>query len=174
MAVPQNCTLDTCPIEHAYLHYQPSIPGNAFMLAAFAVLIPPVVYFGVKYRTRLFSSLLTIGLIGEVVGYVGRLLLHRNPFLRRNFAIYLVPITLAPAFMSASIYLTLAHIVVVYGENTSYLRPRTYSLLFSASDIVALVLQAAGGGIAAAARTKIKVSSITLSTPSDIANKQSC
>jgi hypothetical protein len=51
--------------------------------------------------------------------------------------------------VSAAIYLCLARIVIVYGDHLSRLRPRTYTLVFCTCDIISLLLQAAGGGIAA-------------------------
>jgi hypothetical protein len=65
-----------------------------------------------------------------------------------------VCLTLGPAFISAAIYLCLARIVVVYGEEYSRLKPRTYSLLCASFDLVALLLQSAGGAIAVSADTK--------------------
>jgi hypothetical protein len=43
----------------------------------------------------------------------------------------------------------LARIVVVYGEEYSRFRPRTYTIMFIACDFCSLVLQAVGGAIAA-------------------------
>jgi 4-amino-4-deoxy-L-arabinose transferase-like glycosyltransferase len=62
-------------------------------------------------------------------------------------------ITIAPAFLTASIYLCLARIIIAHGEQYSRLRPRTYSLLFVGFDLLSLVLQAAGGALAALADT---------------------
>lgn len=62
----------------------------------------------------------------------------------------IVTLTIAPAFISAAIYLCLARIVVVYGEGFSRLKPRTYSILFITCDFIALLLQAIGGGMASA------------------------
>jgi hypothetical protein len=42
----------------------------------------------------------------------------------------------------------LARIVVVYGEQYSRFKPRTYTLTFIICDFISLVLQAAGGAIA--------------------------
>ncbi len=56
--------------------------------------------------------------------------------------------TIAPAFISAAVYLCLGRIVVVYGESFSRLRPRTYSLLFIGFDFFSLVLQGGGGSLA--------------------------
>jgi hypothetical protein len=66
----------------------------------------------------------------------------------------LVTLTIAPAFLTASIYLCLARIVVVVGADLSRIKPRTYSLLFMACDFLSLLLQAAGGAIASGANTK--------------------
>ncbi|KKK23908.1 hypothetical protein AOCH_004197 [Aspergillus ochraceoroseus] len=90
-----------------------------------------------------------LGLAGELVGYAGRLSLHDDPFSSNAFLQYLVSLTIAPAFLSAAIYLCLSRIVVAYGERISYFRPRTYTMVFIAFDFIALLLQAIGGGIAA-------------------------
>ena len=67
---------------------------------------------------------------------------------------YLICLTIGPAFFSASIYLCLSRLVVVYGENLSRFRPRTYTITFVCCDITSLVLQAIGGGIASTADIK--------------------
>lgn len=64
---------------------------------------------------------------------------------------YLVCLTIAPAFLSAAIYLCFSRIVIVYGAGISRFRPKTYTYVFVAGDFIALLLQAAGGGIAASA-----------------------
>jgi hypothetical protein len=63
-------------------------------------------------------------------------------------------LTIGPAFLSGSIYLCLSRIIVAYGVNISRLSPRTYSIIFMTSDFISLVLQGAGGGIAATGNTK--------------------
>lgn len=66
---------------------------------------------------------------------------------------YLIPLTLGPAFLAASIYLCLARIVTVYGADLSRLRPRTYTIVFIACDFLSLVLQSVGGALAATSET---------------------
>lgn len=163
MAGRLDCTLETCPLDHGYIHYRASLPGNSFMIGAFSILVPPAIYLGVKYKTGLYTGVFVTGLVGEVVGYAGRILLNKNPFEKDNFLVYLICLTLAPVFMSAAVYLTLSRIVVLYGEHISRIRPRSYTLLFSGFDIAALAIQAAGGGIAAIA---VKESKAGFSTPS--------
>jgi hypothetical protein len=65
-----------------------------------------------------------------------------------GFHSYLICLTIAPVFISASIYLCIARIISLYGEDLSFFKPRTIALVFMTSDFCSLVLQAAGGGIA--------------------------
>lgn len=69
---------------------------------------------------------------------------------------YLVGLTIAPAFLSGSIYICLSRIIVIYGRNVSRLRPATYTITFICCDIFSLVLQAAGGAIAASTKVGSK------------------
>jgi hypothetical protein len=64
---------------------------------------------------------------------------------------YLICLTIGPAFLSASIYLCLSRIVHIYSTLASRLRPKHYTYLFVSCDLVSLILQGAGGGIAATA-----------------------
>ncbi len=50
--------------------------------------------------------------------------------------------------MAAGIYLTLSRIVVTFGAQNSRIKPLSYPRIFIPCDIVSLVLQAAGGGLA--------------------------
>lgn len=127
------------------------------MLAAFGALTVPALYLGIKHKVKLFTACFTIGLLGEVVGYIGRIMLHDNPFSKTYFLMYLICTTIAPTFTAAAVYLTLARIVVVYGEEISRIRPRTYTYLFSGLDLIALVVQAVGGGMAAVVVLQWKV-----------------
>ena len=60
----------------------------------------------------------------------------------------MICLTIGPTFISAAIYVCLARVVVVYGEQYSRFKPRTYTLTFIICDFISLVLQAAGGAIA--------------------------
>lgn len=62
---------------------------------------------------------------------------------------YLVGLTIAPAFLSASIYLCLSRIIVAHGRSVSRFRPAIYTIAFICFDLFSLILQAAGGAIAA-------------------------
>ncbi|KAI9837863.1 MAG: hypothetical protein M1838_004729 [Thelocarpon superellum] len=142
------CTLATCSLKDAFVEYQPSLAGNGFFLAIFIIAFFAQIGLGIRYRTWGYMAGMFGGLLLEIIGYIGRLKLHFDPFLKQNFLIYLVCLTLAPAFISAAIYLSLARIVVIYGEHISRVRPRVYTFLFIGCDLFSLVLQSIGGGIA--------------------------
>ncbi|OKL60427.1 hypothetical protein UA08_03991 [Talaromyces atroroseus] len=144
---PELCTLDTCPLSLAYVRYIPSLWGNAFFLSLFALILAIQFGLGLYYKTWTYMIAMCCGLTGEVLGYAGRMQMHYNPFPEEPFLLYLVSLTIAPAFLAAAVYLCLSRIVIVYGKKISYFRPKTYTYLFIAGDVIALLLQAAGGGI---------------------------
>ncbi|KAI9731475.1 MAG: hypothetical protein M1835_003523, partial [Candelina submexicana] len=146
------CTLQTCTLGQAHFGYVPSLAGNALYLSIFALLIFTQLGLGVLYRTWGFAVGMFFGLVLEVIGYIARIQMHFNPFTKDPFLMYLVCLTIGPAFISASIYLCLARIIVVYGESLSFLKPRTYTITFMSCDLFSLVLQAIGGGMASNAK----------------------
>ncbi|KAJ5099659.1 RTA1-domain-containing protein [Penicillium argentinense] len=149
----EGCTLTTCPMDWAYIKYLPNVPANAFFLALFGVLLAVQLLFGIRFKTWTYTVAMVPGLILEVLGYVGRVMMHNNPFNFTAFLLYLIPLTIAPAFFTAGIYLCLGRIVIIYGEQISRIRPRTYTIIFVSCDILALILQAAGGAITSIAQS---------------------
>lgn len=75
---------------------------------------------------------------------------------------YLIGLTIAPAFLSASIYLCLSRIIVIYGRSVSRLRPAIYTITFISFDIFSLVLQAVGGAIAASSSNSSQQAGINI------------
>jgi hypothetical protein len=153
----ESCTLDTCSLEYSYSAYQPTFLGNLIYAIVFAICLIVQLVYGFRNRTWGFTACFFCGLVLEIIGYTGRMLMHYNPFKQENFMLYLVPLTIAPAFLSAGIYLCLARVVVLYrseGSEVSRLKPRTYTLIFVACDFISLLLQAIGGATASMADTK--------------------
>lgn len=90
-----------------------------------------------------------LGCAGECVGYIGRLMMYNNPFDDMGFQLQICLLIISPAFVSAGIYVTLKHFTITFGESWSRLRPAWYTYIFITGDIISLVLQGAGGGLAA-------------------------
>ncbi|KAI9375886.1 RTA1 like protein-domain-containing protein [Aspergillus egyptiacus] len=148
---PELCTLETCPLSMGIVKYRPLLWCQIVFMAIFGAALCPQIGIGIRYKTWTFMVAMVLGLAGEVVGYGGRIMLHNNPFQLDGFLMYLVSLTIAPAFFTAAIYLTLSRIVVAYGEQISYFHPRTYTITFITFDVIALILQAAGGAMASTA-----------------------
>ncbi|CZR53242.1 related to YER185w, Rta1p [Phialocephala subalpina] len=153
LANPELCTLETCDLSMASFLYLPTVPGNAIYAAIFGIYVIAQLYLGIRHRVWGYMSAMVLGMIAEIIGYVGRVMLHNSPFNNNDFLTYLICLTIAPALLSASIYLCLSRIVIVYGENLSRFKPRTYTLFFCTCDLICLVLQGMGGGIASTAST---------------------
>ncbi|KAL8719546.1 MAG: hypothetical protein Q9181_008053 [Wetmoreana brouardii] len=148
------CTLQTCPISIAQVHYVPSLAGNVLYLAIFSICLILQLIFGFRWRTWTFTGAMFGGLVLEVLGYVSRVQMHDNPFKSDPFLMYLVVLTIAPCFMTAAIYLSLSRIILIYGEDLARFKPRTYTIVFISCDIFSLVLQAIGGALADTADTQ--------------------
>ncbi|OJJ67813.1 hypothetical protein ASPBRDRAFT_199515 [Aspergillus brasiliensis CBS 101740] len=145
------CKIDTCPLEWALVRYMPSLPGNALYLSLFLIMLLVQIYQGVRCRTWSYLACMTGGLLLEVVGYGGRLMLHSNPFNFSAFLQYLICLTIGPAFITAAIYLCFGRVIIVYGEGFSRIKSRTYAIFFVSCDLLCLILQAAGGAVTATA-----------------------
>lgn len=146
------CSVDTCDVSvWGFVKYQPTKAGNlVFLLLIYAIAVAQI-WLGIKFRTASVCFCMLAGLGMESTGYIGRLLLHDNPFLRSWFLMYLICLTIGPVFFAAAIYLCLGRIVVIYGQEISWLKPRTYTFFFVGCDILSLVVQAIGGIIASIA-----------------------
>ncbi|KAF6235299.1 hypothetical protein HO173_006494 [Letharia columbiana] len=138
-------------VQDSIYGYFPSLPANAFFLALFIILLITQLYLGIKYKTWTFTFALSCGCLVEAVGYVGRLILHHNPFANSGFIMQRCCLIMGPAWLAVGIYLTLKHIVKAFGPQYTYLKPKYYTWLFIAGDCFALSLQAVGGGLSAGA-----------------------
>lgn len=149
------CNITLCDLTLAHFDYIPNLGGNALYASIFGLYILANLFLGIRHKTWGYMAAMFFGLSGEVIGYISRIMLNQNPFdsTGNDFLIYLVCLTIAPAFLSAAVYLCLGRIVIVYGEHLSRFRPRTYTIIFCGCDLFSLVLQAAGGGIASGATT---------------------
>lgn len=140
-----------CPVQATTYGYYPNFGGNVFFAVFFGVLGISQLGLGIYFRTWTFMIALGIGALMEMAGYIGRVLMNDNPWSAPAFKLQIVCLVLAPTFVAAGIYLTLKHIVLALGPEHSKLKPRLFTWIFIGCDVGSLLLQAAGGGVAAAA-----------------------
>lgn len=144
-----DCSQNDCPVPAGFFSYQPSRQGNAVMLAAFALLVPVTLGFGYRLRTPVFALTLTTGLVLEVLGFTGRVMLYQNVADRAHFALFLCGTVLGPTFIAASVFLILPHAISVYGSRASSIAPRHVGAVFLALVVVVAVVEILGSVFAA-------------------------
>ncbi|RYP20482.1 hypothetical protein DL767_009436 [Monosporascus sp. MG133] len=119
----ERCTEVTpkCPAEATAYGYHPVLGVNSALCAVFGVLCILQLTFCLLTRVRAYSMVIACGCL------LGWLIMHNNPWNPAGMRLQIVCLIIAPTFIAAGIYLTLN------------------------CDIGSIVLQAIGGGVAAAA-----------------------
>jgi hypothetical protein len=130
-----------CPPEGNWYGYAPSLPANAVLLAIFGLCFLIHSFQAIYYRTIGFGIALFLGTVSLIIGYIGRIMMHYNAYSYIGFMIQVCCLAIAPAFISAGIYLTLSRIVRVFGEDISRIRAKYYFYIFIVCDIISLSLQ---------------------------------
>lgn len=77
-----NCTLAVCPLDASVLGYLPAPAASGIFIALFALSMIIHAVQGIIWRQTLtsFAIPIIIGCIDEIIGYIGRVMLHSNPF----------------------------------------------------------------------------------------------
>jgi hypothetical protein len=159
-AVMGDCTTATCPVDDGFLSSPPSLVGSSIFLSAFAVLIPINWWTGSRYNTPVYSSTIIAGLLLEVVGYVGRILLKSDAASVSSFVLYMLGTIMGPTFITSAIYQILPHVVVLYGkEFTLVSQPAYFGVFFMVFDLCTLTFQAAGVAFSITGATQDEVCS---------------
>jgi hypothetical protein len=160
--VPRGCEAISplCPVEGTIYGYTPNLPANAFFAGFFGLAMIVHIIFGIRYKTWTYMIAIGLGCLAECGGYVGRILMHNNPWNDMAFNIQIVLLIFAPSFLAAGIYLTLKHVVLQFGQEWSRIRPNWYTYIFISCDISSLAMQSAGGAMAAMADPGEKIGDI--------------
>jgi len=139
-----------CPLDATTYGYVPNLAAAVAFLTIFAVCCVLQIILGIRYKTYPYMIAAVIGMFGEAVGYGGRVLMHGNAWSTPGFEMQICCLVLSPSFLAACIYLTLKYVTRYCGEQYSRLKPRLYTWYFIGGDFGSIVLQAIGGGTAAA------------------------
>ncbi|KAL3954675.1 hypothetical protein ACCO45_010238 [Purpureocillium lilacinum] len=142
-----------CDHVGSFYSYRIDIAANAAFLGLFAASLLGYAAVIVARRGRglAFGLAMILGLVCEVLGYAGRVMSWRNRWDENGFLMQICCLTIGPAFMAAGLYLCLRRIVTAFGPENSRIPPEYYTRIFIPCDVVSLVLQATGGGMAAVA-----------------------
>jgi len=140
-----------CPVKASTYGYYPTLGWNAFFAAVFGLCFFFSFWLGLRSRTWTYMLAMCCACVTSCIGYIGRILMHDNPFDTLGFQMQICALTMSPAFNAAAMYLILKHLVLLFGRECSRIRPKFYTYSFIFVDFLALSLQAAGGGIAGSA-----------------------
>ncbi|OKL58476.1 hypothetical protein UA08_06353 [Talaromyces atroroseus] len=136
--------------------YDPSEAAAICFAIAFAVATLFHLYRMIRTRTWYFTSFVIGGLF-EVVGYAAR---AYNATQTPNWGVgpYVMQsllLLLAPALLSASIYMILGRIIrLVNGGSRSLIRPSWLTKIFVTGDVLSFFIQSGGGGMLAQAKSQ--------------------
>ncbi|KAF8922622.1 RTA1 domain protein [Mucidula mucida] len=131
---------------HLY-NYTPSIPAAAIFAVIF---FASGAIHGVQlYRTKgWYFLVMLIGTFMESIGYVGRIISHNDPQALGPFIMQELMILLAPALLTASIYVVLGRIIVsLHAERLSLIRVSRLTKFFVCGDVFSFLIQSGGGGL---------------------------
>lgn len=127
---------------------------NATYAAIFGVLWGLHTILMVWSKHFYFGGVFFCGCGLTFAGYLGRSIsvgreLEANPFL-----VQIICLTMSPAFIMAGIYYILGRMLTIHGDSFCILKPKWFSYIFVSCDVISLVVQAVGGGMAATAVTE--------------------
>ncbi|KAI0198884.1 RTA1-domain-containing protein [Astrocystis sublimbata] len=142
------CTVTTCDPAESWYGYQPNLGVNIFFAAAYGIAALYCFVLAVWKRQWLtYTIAILVGSLLELVGYAARISGHNDPWFSTGWILQYSIITFAPVFMSASLYVCIGQIANFLGRGALNISPRLYSRVFIPCDIIALVVQGAGGAI---------------------------
>ncbi|KAJ7897821.1 RTA1-like protein, partial [Mycena leptocephala] len=146
-----NSTLPSADIPESQYGYIPSEKVAITFLALFG--LSTALHIGQAVYFRMWWLLPTACLcgIGELVGWSGRLWSSFSPDADDPFMMQITTTIISPTPLIAVSFILLGRLVERIGPCYSRLSPQWYSRIFVSCDVVALVVQGLGGGIASSA-----------------------
>ncbi|WWC88234.1 uncharacterized protein L201_003140 [Kwoniella dendrophila CBS 6074] len=159
-----SANLLTGEVQYSAYGYKPDQSPTQGFLVLFSVGLAAQIALSVFYRCWWTLPTLAAGTALEVLGWAGRLWsiyswkweINQGGLWYSNFNAYIMQIcclVIAPTFFSAANYILLGKLIANAGPEYTSLHSQSFSTLFIIADIVCLVVQAAGGGIAGTANT---------------------
>ncbi|KAF7590526.1 hypothetical protein BBP40_002714 [Aspergillus hancockii] len=133
--------------------YQPSQAAGIVFLVLFglSMLVHTV---QMAWKRTWWCAVFSIGCLTEVLGWAGRTWSAECPYNMTAFLMQISTLIIAPTFFTAGIYVLLGRFIQILGRESSILSPKMYLWIFCTCDVLSLVVQAIGGGMASAETNK--------------------
>lgn len=140
---------DICPVEATlYGDYFTTAACVGFSFA-FGTLLLTQAFFAGKGTSWSYTICFGIGTLFELLGYIARTVMSYNPWMFEAFLVQNLTLVLAPTFIAAATSVTFKFLVLWHGAGWSIIRPGLLPYIFVGSDFVSIMIQSAGGGLAA-------------------------
>lgn len=136
--------------QNLYGHYL-NRGGNVFFFIVFTALMLFNVGMLRVSRYHWYNVTFVCGYLLQFLGFLGRILAFTDNTDIDYYLLQFVCLTISPAFIMGGIYFLFAQNVIVHGRQYSILKPMWYSYFFVFCDVVSLIIQGAGGGMASLA-----------------------
>ncbi|GAA5964756.1 hypothetical protein JCM3765_002544 [Sporobolomyces pararoseus] len=140
--------------EDSSYGYVPSIAMGVVFIVIFTLTLILHTVQVIISRRMWFMVCMSIGALGEVIGWIFRLVSHYKPSLSDTYIGQNAILVISPAFISASLYWGLAICIELVAPRRSLLSAKAFKITFLIVDYISLVVQGVGGGIAGSATTE--------------------
>ncbi|KAK6226911.1 sphingoid long-chain base transporter RSB1 [Colletotrichum tabaci] len=143
------CTPSTCDISESPYGFRPALVASAVFatVSAACLVVNGAVAARSAHRhtaTAPFCVVATLACVLELLGWVGRMAGWSDPWAVYPLMQSRALLTIAPVFITSSIYVCLAPMVRILGTEHSLVRPELYTAFLLPLDALALLLQVAG------------------------------
>ncbi|KAI0825085.1 RTA1-domain-containing protein [Trametes gibbosa] len=136
------------PLQENFYGYVPDRDVCIIFVVLFSVSAAIHLVQAVYWRMSwLFATAVFAG-VAEIVGWSARLWSSYSPFAQDPYIMQLCVTIIAPSPLVAALFILFGRISERLGEHYGRLSPTQYSIIFLTCDIISLVTQGVGGGIA--------------------------
>ncbi|OXV05515.1 hypothetical protein Egran_06717 [Elaphomyces granulatus] len=159
--MPSNNTTDpTAEWKNTCHPYVPGLEPSYGYVPSLAAGIVFCTLFGLSMVAHTFQftwkrtwwcSVFAVGCLVEVLGWAGRTWSSQCPYNGNAFLMQISTLIIAPTFFTAGVYVLLGRLIAILGRSSSMLSPTLYLWIFCTCDVLSLVIQAVGGGMASIA-----------------------
>ncbi|KAJ0415768.1 RTA1 like protein [Aspergillus carlsbadensis] len=136
-------------VDFQLYRYTPNRAAAGLFVALFLLTTLYHAYQVWRQRAWYFVAFV-IGGIFQIIGYICRIIAHDDKESIPIYSIQAILILLAPPLYAASIYMVLGRLITfLQAETLSVVPTRWMTKIFVTGDVIAFLMQAAGGGIMA-------------------------
>ncbi|GAA5924027.1 RTA1 domain-containing protein [Sporobolomyces koalae] len=143
--------MDQTPSQYGYV---PAISYGAAFIALFSLTLIVHTTQIVVTRRMWFMICMSLGCLGEVIGWIFRLVSHWKPEAKDPYVGQIAILIISPTFFSGALYWALGIIIQLVAPRHSLLSAKWFKITFVVADFISLVVQGVGGGIAGSAETQ--------------------